>query len=431
MARSGANYAKTYYHDKQRDKTYLINDPQASASDRAEKLHATMAEVISTLNVYAKKLRAADRRNSLLLNQLQQIQQQYANLPSQHNAHHPPGAVVGFLPVYFRVVETRIVPNITSTGTDTVHLHCCPSTTFRVYKTDDVKTYGMNAVLDPIVNTIRELEDKGIEINTTHFKGIVKAGVAQVCGDNLGLNSILGYTESFAGRSVCRWCHVQREILKVQTVEDSALIRDKVNFNSDLLVNNPSETGIKRDSSLNKLQFYHVTDNVAPDIMHNILEGIGGYELKLVVNSLIEQKCFTLEQLNFRLTSFDYGFCDVHNKPSAIKPQDLKNPSGALLQSAAQTWCLLRLLPLMIGDLVPEELTNFRHIAESPITGERAIQMTEWLKNNIWSQTQVVTYMRETAIFRAQWIRSNGTVPVPQIIAEFPRLLDTPGMKKL
>lgn len=95
-----------------------------------------------------------------------------------------------------------------------------------VYKTDDVKTYGMNAVLDPIVNNIRELEEEGIQINTTHFKGVVRAGVAQVCGDILGLNSILGYTESFAARSVCRWCRVQREVLKVQTVEDPALIRD-------------------------------------------------------------------------------------------------------------------------------------------------------------------------------------------------------------
>ncbi|KAM3619193.1 uncharacterized protein V6R79_004407 [Siganus canaliculatus] len=69
---------------------YLVNDPQALAREKAEKLQATMGEVISTLNIDARKLRAVDRRNSLLLNQLQQVQQQYANLLSQHNAHHPP-----------------------------------------------------------------------------------------------------------------------------------------------------------------------------------------------------------------------------------------------------------------------------------------------------------------------------------------------------
>ncbi len=153
---------------------------------------------------------------------------------------------------------------------------------------------------------------------------------------------------------MCRWCRVQKDILREQTVEDLSVMRNRINYHSDLLQNNPTETGVKRECSLNKLQFYHVTDNVTPDVMHDILEGVGGYETKLVLNSLIEQKLLTLDQLNNRLTSFDYGFSDSHNKPSVIKPQDLKNPDGAMRQTAAQMWCLLRLLPLMAGDLIPE-----------------------------------------------------------------------------
>lgn len=145
----------------------------------------------------------------------------------------------------------------------------------------------------------------GIEVDTAEFKGTVKAGVAQVCGDNLGLNSILGYTESFSGHSVCRWCRVKKGVLRAQTVEDQLSLRNKHNYNADLFLNNPTETGIKRECSLNRLQFYHVTDNAAPDIMHDILEGIGGFELKLVLGSLIDQKVLTLDQVNYRLTSFD------------------------------------------------------------------------------------------------------------------------------
>ncbi len=223
-----------------------------------------------------------------------------------------------------------------------------------VYKTDDIKTYGINAVLDPIVSEIKDLELEGVQVDTKCFKGTIKVGIAQVCGDNLGLNSILGYTEIFSGKTVCRWCRVQKEVLREQTVEDLSVMRNRINYHSDLLQNNPTETGVKRECSLNKLQFYHVTDNVTPDVMHDILEGVGGYETKLVLNSLIEQKLLTLDQLNNRLTSFDYGFSDSHNKPSVIKPQDLKNPDGAMRQTAAQMWCLLRLLPLMVGDLIPE-----------------------------------------------------------------------------
>ncbi|XP_054876693.1 uncharacterized protein LOC129351887 [Poeciliopsis prolifica] len=61
------------------------------------------------------------------------------------------------------------------------------------------------------------------------------------------------------------------------------------------------------------------------------------------------------------------------------------------------------------------------------LSAERAIQMTEWLKK-LLATDQVVQYMRETAVYRAGWIRSSGTIPMQQIFAEFPRLLDTPGM---
>jgi len=36
--------------------------------------------------------------------------------------------------------------------------------------------------------------------------------------------------------------------------------------------------------------------------------------------------------------------------------------------------------------------------------------------------------MRETAPFRAHWIRENGSKPISEILSEFPRLMDTPGM---
>lgn len=54
--------------------------------------------------------------------------------------------------------------------------------------------------------------------------------------------------------------------------------------------------------------------------------------------------------------------------------------------------------------------------------------MKEWLKNNIWPQEQVRDYMADTAIHQAQWIHSDGSKSLPEILAEYPRFLDTPGM---
>ncbi|XP_051519579.1 uncharacterized protein LOC127420962 [Myxocyprinus asiaticus] len=60
--------------------------------------------------------------------------------------------------------------------------------------------------------------------------------------------------------------------------------------------------------------------------------------------------------------------------------------------------------------------------------GHRAVQMTEWLKNNILPPAQAEQYMKETAIHRAKWIRDNGTKGLTEIVSEYPCLLDTPGM---
>ncbi|XP_035846961.1 uncharacterized protein LOC116052877 [Sander lucioperca] len=45
-----------------------------------------------------------------------------------------------------------------------------------------------------------------------------------------------------------------------------------------------------------------------------------------------------------------------------------------------------------------------RHPSHFTRTNYNSIQLTEWLKNNIWPQSQVGQYMLETAIHRAQWI---------------------------
>ncbi|XP_073695250.1 uncharacterized protein [Garra rufa] len=67
-------------------------------------------------------------------------------------------------------------------------------------------------------------------------------------------------------------------------------------------------------------------------------------------------------------------------------------------------------------------------IPEPTITPDRAVQLVEWLKNNMLPANKVAEYMKETAIHRSQWIRANGTKSIEDITCEFPRLLDTPGM---
>lgn len=65
---------------------------------------------------------------------------------------------------------------------------------------------------------------------------------------------------------------------------------------------------------------------------------------------------------------------------------------------------------------------------ESDISNEQFQCMVEWLKHNISPTTQVNSFMEKTAVKRAEWIRINRGESFENILREYPRLFDTPGM---
>lgn len=56
------------------------------------------------------------------------------------------------------------------------------------------------------------------------------------------------------------------------------------------------------------------------------------------------------------------------------------------------------------------------------------MQMVAWLKVHVLPLDTVTENMRDTAIYRAKWIREHGTRTVAEIQMEFPHLVGTPGM---
>ncbi|XP_065893179.1 uncharacterized protein [Dysidea avara] len=119
--------------------------------------------------------------------------------------------------------------------------------------------------------------------------------------------------------------------------------------------------GISRNSTLNELKEFHVTSGLPPDIMHDIFEGVAVVELHCMLSALIQEyKLFGLAKLNNRIKKFPYGIPDRNNKPLPLPVTYLsKSPTEALKQNSSQTWCLLRLLPLIIGDCVPNDNPNW------------------------------------------------------------------------
>lgn len=164
-------------------------------------------------------------------------------------------------------------------------------------------------------------------------------------GDNLGLNSILGFIESFSATHYCRSCCSPKSELQKTTFESSESLRNPVNLR------NYSETGIKKCCIFNEVPSYHVAINSTCDFMHDIVEGVARYDMALIINSLIDLKYITLDILNTRIELFDYGMTEKRNTPPKINHNNLIK--GSVIMSASEMLCLVRYFSLIIGELVP------------------------------------------------------------------------------
>lgn len=91
--------------------------------------------------------------------------------------------------------------------------------------------------------------------------------------------------------------------------------------------------GINRDSILNTSMYFHVTEGLVPDVMHDVLEGCLPYEVKELLKHLFESGIITLKILNEIIVSFPYTGTDSRNKPATISASTMSSSDHALKQT--------------------------------------------------------------------------------------------------
>lgn len=91
--------------------------------------------------------------------------------------------------------------------------------------------------------------------------------------------SLCEFSKSFSANCYCRFCKAPKSIMHNLSKENSSLLRNFINYTEDLETNNFTQTGIYKDSILNQITTFHVTDNFSVDIMHDIYEGICHYNM--------------------------------------------------------------------------------------------------------------------------------------------------------
>jgi len=237
---------------------------------------------------------------------------------------------------------------------------------------EDLKKYGFEPVLEKFVAEMNFLSRTGF---TGTFPVIgeqtIYASLCQVTCDNLALNGILGFIESFSCDYFCSICYASQEEIQVNFREEYFQKRTAHEYSQDVdklmssvLQAKKHVRGVKADCMLNQIDGYHVTDNWSLDIMHVILEGIVPIELGCILHGLcVVDKAVLFDTLNCELQLF-WGKITVEKTHKPLQLNKLAEPGQGLspTMKALQYWTLLKYLPLILGSFIAPDNKNWHFL---------------------------------------------------------------------
>ena len=143
-----------------------------------------------------------------------------------------------------------------------------------------VQKYGYKEILQPVLDDILTLETTGIEINLGSQEHTFLGTVSIAVADNVAAHALGGFYCNFSTVDrFCRFCNCTRDQLHGMLNLVTFFERTQVGYNNnttniETYPKMSSIYGIKQSSCFNSLKYYHVVDDLPPDIAHDIFEGV-------------------------------------------------------------------------------------------------------------------------------------------------------------
>lgn len=125
-----------------------------------------------------------------------------------------------------------------------------------------------------LISEINCIEESGINVFVNNQSYQIYLSLALIVGDNLGLHSILGFTECFVSNYSCRFCHSSEEECHTQVSQSNENLRNIDNYIVDVNTKNVTLTGIVESCIWNNVNSFHVVYNYSVDLMHDLLKGV-------------------------------------------------------------------------------------------------------------------------------------------------------------
>lgn len=215
---------------------------------------------------------------------------------------------------------------------------------------------AMDEVSRKIVNELAILECKGIEIENK----IIKAGLINISGDNLGLNGFLGFVECFRAQYFCRICECNQTECQSLVREVPEKIRDRSTY-LELLekVDEKKQKfidskGFKKYCLFNELKTFSIFENFSIDVMHDMNEGVIGFFIKQFLTYVMKNNHATAPKVQRMIRDYFYGPLWLKYKPSLVNIDRNNTNKIKLNQNAMQMYCLMLHLPFIFVEFKME-----------------------------------------------------------------------------
>ena len=230
-----------------------------------------------------------------------------------------------------------------------------------------LEKHGIDAVLQPFIEDCNKLATTGVSVCVKGADRVFKGALLAFLADNLASNELGGFKLSFSfSFRCCRTCLVVHEDMSKEFNSDGVLLREHSNHENHCKeLKGPTAAhysktyGVNRRSALLDVAHFPFFDGGLPhDCMHDILEGVGSMEIKLLLKHCIVQNYFTLEEYNRFLVHFNYGYTES-DRPVPIVQRHFQSDKP-IRSSASQMLLLLHILPFLIGSEIPESDSNWK-----------------------------------------------------------------------
>lgn len=217
--------------------------------------------------------------------------------------------------------------------------------------TDDYNSFkNDDKCFTEIIKQLQSLFDNGITVTINNETKTIHFVLYGILGDNLGVNSLLGYSESFTADHWCRFCRVSKYLAYKLTKEIPQYVRNSNNYLNDL---KSKSCGVRKKCAFDDLPYYCNLENVICDPMHDLYLGVLRYDFARIIKYFIQKDFFTLNTLNMRLKAFNHKKNDRGNKLSEIKQKHLDD--GQIIITSAQMSFLVSYFGVIIADLIPAD----------------------------------------------------------------------------